>query len=375
MKNIVLLLLAIGLSSGCGVTKRYEEAKASNSIQTYEDYISKYPKSKYLQQAKDELAELYEERDWSSARKSNAISGYNRFISDYPYSKYTSEAEKRIKKIEEENAWSKSVNINSINSYENFISSYPASHYVLDAKNKIQKLKDNLAWEEAELESTVESYRKYISAFPNGLKKAIALDKIKEIEVIRPAWDRTLKSNTPDSYRSFIGQYRHSSYSVVAQQKLEGLESDYWKQAESKNSISQYQKYISNFPNGRHIPEAEKEIIDIEVDNIFKGDHGKLPPMSKTASGYSYTTSNDIEIYNNTTYTLTVRYSGSGSLESKKIVLAPKQKQTFTLQNGDYRVAASVNVANVTNYAGKEKLEGGSYSSEFFIETSTYWGR
>ena len=77
--------------------------------------------------------------------------------------------------------------------------------------------------------------------------------------------------------------------------------------------------------------------------------------MSKTSSEYTYTPTNDIEIYNNTKYILTVRYSG---VESMKIVLSPKEKKTINLKNGDYRVTASVNAANVTNYAGKEKLEG-----------------
>jgi hypothetical protein len=64
-----------------------------------------------------------------------------------------------------------------------------------------------------------------------------------------------------------------------------------------------------------------------------------------------------------------VRYSG---IESKKIVLSPRQRKSTTLKKGNYRIAASVNASNVTNYAGKENLSGGDYSSEYYIQTQTY---
>ena len=373
MKNLFLLILTIGLLSSCGVTKKYEEAKSSKSISLYEDYISKYPRSKYLTQAKDELNNLYEERDWKSASQANTITGFERFLTDYPYSRYGTQAESKIKELQEWDAWSKSSNINTIYAYENFLNTCPDSRYAFDARNKIEQLKDNLAWKEAESLATVASYKKYVADFPSGSKKATALDRIKEIEVIEPAWNRAVRANTPSAYQDFLNQYSTSSYSSRAREKLSNLETEYWRQASSQRTISSYQKYLDNFPNGGHVAEAEKAVIDKEVDDIFKGDHGLLPPMSKTGVGYTHATTNDIEIYNNTGYTLTVRYSGT--IASKKIVLKPKQKQTFTLQNGNYRVAASVNAANVTNYAGEEKLEGGSYTSEFYIKTETYWGR
>ncbi len=373
MRSYVFLILTIVLLSSCGVTRMYEDAKTSQSIVLYEAYISEYPRSKFLKQATEELNTLYEERDWKSANQAKSQTAFECFLRDYPYSKYGRQAEEKIKEIQESDAWKKTVNIDLIYAYENFLSSYPASRYAFDARNKIEQLKDELAWKVAESESTVDSYQKYISEFPNGTKKVLALDRIKEIEIVKPAWNRTVKANTPDAYRDFLSQYSQSSFSSIARNKLSVLEREHWYQATNKKSIALYQAYLKNFPNGEHSAEAEKAIIDLEVDNIFKGDYGQLPPMSKTSAGYTYATTNDIEIFNNTAYTLTVRYSGS--LESKKIVLSPKQKRKFTLENGNFRVTASVDAANVTNYAGKENLEGRSYTSEFYIETETYWGR
>ena len=82
-----------------------------------------------------------------------------------------------------------------------------------------------------------------------------------------------------------------------------------------------------------------------------------------------YGDKNEIEIYNNTSYALTVRYSGP---MSKKIVLNSKETKIINLNSGKYRVAASVNNPNVQSYAGEEELTGGGYSVVYYIITSIY---
>ncbi|MBK7438370.1 MAG: hypothetical protein IPI77_16610 [Saprospiraceae bacterium] len=150
--------------------------------------------------------------------------------------------------------------------------------------------------------------------------------------------------------------------------KLNQLESNSWDIAKRKNIIEEYKAYLLNFPAGLHSDEANKRIVDLEVDNIFKNDHGILPAMERISSGYSSSAISEIEIFNNTDYTLTVRYSG---LESKKIEIKSKNREKLILKNGQYRITASVSAFNVSNYAGEEKLEGGEYGSEYYIITQT----
>jgi len=73
-----------------------------------------------------------------------------------------------------------------------------------------------------------------------------------------------------------------------------------------------------------------------------------------------------IAVTNNTEYTLVVRYSGP---DTKKIILKPNESTTVYLSNGYYKVAASVNAADVRNFAGNYNLEGGEYSKSFYIKT------
>jgi hypothetical protein len=66
---------------------------------------------------------------------------------------------------------------------------------------------------------------------------------------------------------------------------------------------------------------------------------------------------------------LTVLYSGT---ESYRFELKPYQRSSFKVDIGSYRVAAKVNDPSVTPFAGTEFMNGGQYSSEFYIVTSRY---
>lgn len=140
-----------------------------------------------------------------------------------------------------------------------------------------------------------------------------------------------------------------------------------WNTAKRENTISAYQKYKRLYPTGSHYAQAERKLIDLEVANVYAGDHGSLPAMDKTSWGNG--PSAYISVTNRTSYTLTLLYSGP---DSKRLVISPGGTSSVTLKNGRYRVAASVNASNVGNYAGTEDLSGGSYSVEYYISTHRF---
>jgi len=90
--------------------------------------------------------------------------------------------------------------------------------------------------------------------------------------------------------------------------------------------------------------------------------------MNRSGSSYNNSSYSTISVFNNTSYTLTLRYSGP---ESKRFDIKSKGRINVTLLNGNYKVTASVNASNVTNYAGTEYING-EYDSEFYIVTSYY---
>jgi hypothetical protein len=363
---IILPILLILFS--CGVQKDYEEAKESQSVVLYEKYIQKHPKSKYLEQAKLEVHELHIKHAWRTTQLNHTIEDYYSFLRKFPNTKHEDTANRQILILKEQRDWQYAKNKNSILGYQNFIDKYPGSTFVDDAKERIKAIQDIEAWKKAKSINTAQSYKTYLEQFPDGDYISSARQEIKEIEVIVPQWQAAKHLNTIDAYEEFLKAQPYSSYSNAARAKIKILKSQEWETAKNGKSIKVLKDYLQNNPNSEHISEAETLIIDLEVDAIFKGDHGKLPPMDKDNQGSDYSHENNISIYNNTSFTLTLRYSGS---ESKKVVLSPQGRKSIILENGAYRVAASVNASNISNYAGKENLIGGKYTSEYYIATTT----
>lgn len=163
-------------------------------------------------------------------------------------------------------------------------------------------------------------------------------------------------------------------YYADSQKKMEEIEDQMWNteqkawsRASELNTLDAYEKYLSLYPNGARRNLANKIMIDLQVANVFDKEHGELPTMNQT--GYAGGSSSQISVYNNTSYTLTLLYSGPNS---KSITIPSHQTKSVNLKNGTYHIAASVIAPGVRNYAGTESLNGGIYSVEYYIVTSRY---
>ncbi len=147
----------------------------------------------------------------------------------------------------------------------------------------------------------------------------------------------------------------------------EKKENEIWEKAKKNKTLYSYNEYLKKFPNGKHKDEAEKAIVDYEVNDIFNKDYKSLPPMDyKTPKGGVNKSTSLVEVKNDTDFDLIIRYSGP---QSYKVTLKSQEKKTFTLANGDYKMTATVNAEHVKNYGSFEKLQGMNYYSEFYLKS------
>jgi hypothetical protein len=128
-----------------------------------------------------------------------------------------------------------------------------------------------------------------------------------------------------------------------------------------QDKLAHYRQFAYRHPSHPQINSIEKRIIDLEVKEIAGGEYGEMPPAQVQSLGGSYA---HVEIKNDTEYELTLRYSGP---DSKKLVIPIGETRSIALVPGSYKVGASVNATNVTNFYGLDTMQGGKYSSSFFI--------
>jgi len=162
-----------------------------------------------------------------------------------------------------------------------------------------------------------------------------------------------------------------SDYYKDSSEKIEELtsiawntDSKAWQQASSANTVSAYDKYLSMYPYGKYAVEAEKRIVDMGIARTYSAEHGSLPQMDRTRSGNG--PKSIVRVSNNTSYTLTLLYSGA---DSKRLIISPQGSESLSLLNGSYKVAAFVSASNVRSFAGSEILQGGEYSVSYYISS------
>lgn len=244
---------------------------------------------------------------------------------------------------------------------EAFISQYPES----ERKEQVMAIYYGLANQEG-LEG--------LTAFFNNYAGTSWGDKANQRrkEMCDSLYDIALTEGTVSGWRNYQ-QTVPTDFLADSQEKIDSLENIRWKTddmawnaAQDDNTMDSYQKYLNLYPKGKHKKEADKKIIDAQVNDIMAGDHGSLAGMDRVSYGTGITST--VSVNNNTSYTMTLLYSGP---DSKRLVLSPHQTGSVTLKNGTYRVAASVTDASVRNYAGTETLQGGGYSVEYYISTTT----
>ena len=259
----------------------------------------------------------------------------------------------------EKEAWRTSNGSRKIESLRQYLRSYSHGEHADEAKEQITELAD-AAWEEVSKSGSKTEIQKFLRDYPETTKIAAAEARI--IEIADRQWQTISESRSITEIKKFLSAFPETSKTTDAEARIQALYNDVeW--VMEQDDLEHYRRFTSRYPAHPQIAAIERRIIDLEVKEIAAGEYGEMPKAQALSYGG---TSTAVEVENKTGYELTVRYSGPGS---KKLVIPIGATRTIDLVPGAYQVAASVNAANVTNYYGSDTMQGGRYSSSFFIQS------
>jgi len=251
----------------------------------------------------------------------------------------------------------------TVPSYETFLDEHGTSEYGAAARERLRILREDDVWSEAVEKDDLAEYRKYLRVYDDGKYRDEAYRRINKISEIR--WASLRHSRSVADLREFLSKFPESDRASDAAGRIEVLYRDLeW--VKEQDSIDIYKRFLEIFPNHRERGWIEGRIVDLEVDAIASGEHGELPPVDPVAPRVGATHA-VVRIQNATGHQLVVRYSGS---KSTKMLIEEGGNSRIRLPVGEYRVAASVDTAGVSNYYGVDQLKGGAYEIRFYIETS-----
>ena len=228
----------------------WKNVKIENTIEAYDKYLNKYPKGKFINDAKVskhklevfafrkekelELEELErkmqnekaEKQAWQIANNQNTISAYEIYLTQYPEAYYSEKSVNLINVLKEKERKKKKE----------------------AAERKIRLQEENDTWDLVSLEDSIIAYNSYMKKYPNGRYIKQAEVRKKRIEVLEQRRQAELEL---EKLNSII--------------KKEKDEKNLWEKAKRTYDLDLFREYINTYPEGRYITKARKLVIELEL--------------------------------------------------------------------------------------------------------------
>lgn len=120
------------------IYQAYQDACKEGSVSALQNFISKYPNSEYVSNAKNRIEDY---NLWQKAKEQNTITAYNSYLSQSSILAYKHDAKDAITTIKSEIEWNNCKASNDEEKLNSFIQTYSSSKYVSQAKYRLNILK------------------------------------------------------------------------------------------------------------------------------------------------------------------------------------------------------------------------------------------
>lgn len=134
--------------AGCSSQQSdWQHAQQQNTVAAYQKFIKQYPDSDHVQDAKQQIAHIKQQRevqqaraDWQQAEQMNTKVAYQQFLQSHPNSQYTDQAHQRLQQMQIQQDWTYASSSGNVVALRQFASKYPNSPRAQQARQMIAKL-------------------------------------------------------------------------------------------------------------------------------------------------------------------------------------------------------------------------------------------
>ena len=112
--------------------EQYEPYRLQNTIEGYREFIARFPKNLFVQNAQEQIENL----EFAPYEEANSIEGFIEFRIKFPKNRNISRTDIKIEQIETKYY----DTVDTIEGYREFLSKYPVSTFALPAKERLQEL-------------------------------------------------------------------------------------------------------------------------------------------------------------------------------------------------------------------------------------------
>lgn len=282
MKIIKLFRLVFLLLCFCSVTfaqtndeqarQKYQEAKTAYDNKDYLATVKLLVKARELLGSIDKTNVRIQPMLIKSLAKINAWSYIKAEVDSYlalkpdttlveyrEVIKISENADANLKR--DEAAYQEILNNPTNDSFENYFANFPYGLHL-----------DNVNWMKAKKENSFDSYYKYINLYPSGKHILEAIRITSSSDSLQ--YQKAIKEGNLRAYQDYLtgvprGMYKNEINKLIR----EKMDEEAYTKAYNNSSISDLEKYIHDYPDGKNVTSAQllmQEIIISKSDKYYK---------------------------------------------------------------------------------------------------------
>lgn len=238
------LLVIVGILPGTHSEVHWLFAKNQKSAMGYASYITRWPQSRHISEARL----LYDKFTWEEIKTSPSLTALNAYLEKFPDGKFITDAKIKIDEIN----WQKASSDNTEKAYKTYLQIQRYGRYV----DKASQRYDEIAWERTKADNSITAFKLYLANNLTGKNVDDAQTEINKIE----KWEQVCSDNSSDSYKTYIQNYPQSRFLKEARLKYDMR---LWEETDKSGTLAAYESYMEKCPQGNSIKDATARIDEI----------------------------------------------------------------------------------------------------------------
>lgn len=240
---------------------------------------------------RDVLAKVAaDEQAYNNAKNNPSQTAFTAYLNAWPHGKYRGEANRMLNNQKDEDDWAIANGKKNTAAYYTYLDKYPNGNHASYARNTIARW-DKTAYEKAIEKDSQEGYQYYLNNYPRGEYRddiTKRLNNKKDDDLYAYA----KQQNTITAYESYVRQYPNGNHSWTANQIIQnsyynwGV--DEYKAKNYYNARKYFQTLDNRYPSGKYYSSVNKYLNKVER---------KLSMRDAGFIGYSYDSISPIGLF------------------------------------------------------------------------------
>jgi serine/threonine protein kinase len=238
----------------------WDEAWKKGTVQSWEEFIQRHPRSSRVEEAHHALAET---SDYEAAGREDTEAAWRKYVAKWPQGRHALEAGIHLNKAKEremERAYEESKSSDEPERYRDFLKRYPNAARSSEIE---QLLQERTAFDEALREDSEPALEKYLQKWPRHRHSSEAQKRLREVQQRDDAvLEKAVTARDAQSLRAFLDAYRGSRLRERAATLLK--ETQAFESALQTNSPQGWRGFLQDYPGGRFSSEAKQTLEQLE---------------------------------------------------------------------------------------------------------------